>query len=54
MDYHKKYIKYKEKYIQLKNKMHGGIDISVYPSTIEEFLNHFYLVSSQDEWNFFN
>jgi len=53
MDYHKKYIKYKEKYIQLKNKMHGGIDTIVDISTIKEFLNHLYLVSAQDEWIFF-
>jgi hypothetical protein len=51
MDYHKKYIKYKEKYIELKNKMHGGIDKSVDTTTIEDFLKHLYLVSSQDEWN---
>jgi hypothetical protein len=54
MDYHKKYIKYKEKYLQLKNRLQGGNDTSVDATTIEEYLNHLYLVSSQDEWNFFN
>jgi hypothetical protein len=54
MDFKTKYLKYKTKYLHLRNKLYGGLDKSITTDAdVIDFLNHLNLVSSQDEWEFY-